>query len=90
MKKYENDFIPLGKVINDQIGNIGLRMKFNEKNNLTKKAMNDNVKKINNDIDKLSVIANDNFPENYQIKSYLKDNVIKGDCYDLLEGLEAN
>jgi len=90
MKKYRNDFIPLGKIINNQIDNIGLRMKFNEKNNLTKKAMNDNVEKINNDIDKLGVIANDNFPENYQIKSYLKDNVIKGDCYDLLEGLEAN
>lgn len=41
----------MGKIINDQINNIGLRMKFNEKNNLTKKVMNDNVKKINNDID---------------------------------------
>ena len=52
--------------------------------------MNDNVKKINNDIDKLGVISNDNFPENYQIKSYLSDKVVKGDCYELLEGLEAN
>ena len=51
MRKYKNDFVPLGKIINDKIDDMGLRFKFNEKNNLTKKAMNNNVKNINNDID---------------------------------------
>jgi hypothetical protein len=92
-----NNFVAINNLIKREVKMIKSNY---DKNNLIKNAMNDNVriKEKNNNLngDKLSLVANDNFPENYQTKkhaqinSYLQDGVIEGDCYDLLEGLEAD
>lgn len=92
-----NNFVAINNLIKREVEMIKSNY---DKNNLIKNAMNDNVriKEKNNNLngDKISLIANDNFPENYQTKkhsqinSYLQDGVIEGDCYDLLEGLEAD
>ena len=92
-----NNFVAINNLIKREVEMIKSNY---DKNNLIKNAMKDNVriKEKNNNLhgDKISFIANDNFPENYQTKihsqfnSYIQDGVIEGDCYDLLEGLEAD
>jgi DNA modification methylase len=80
VKKYKNDFVLLGDVINDKIDDLRSRFGIGSGSGID----------CDDNSGELKIIANDNLPDDCQIESYLSDKVVKGDCYRLLEGLKEN